>query len=145
MQEHAVSYIELKEYFPVFWTRGYSRSLASTFGLVFEELAQKAPSDAVDLFERMLLLLREDYSRTQSRFQGRPGGVEQFTVAQSGSRAPDRYQASEGGSLGVLLSEISRPYLNHMFLFLSWPRGNKRFEEYFEMIAQPGFPKVVGW
>jgi hypothetical protein len=60
MEDNALPYEQLREYLPRFWATGYDRHVASMFGLVFEQIAQKAPADAIDLFERMLHLLKND-------------------------------------------------------------------------------------
>lgn len=60
MEENALPYEQLREYLPRFWATGYDRHVASMFGLVFEQIARKSPADAIDLFERMLHLLKND-------------------------------------------------------------------------------------
>jgi hypothetical protein len=57
LEQNTLPYEQIREYILLFWGNGYDTSVASMFGLVFEQLAIIAPDDAKNLFERMIDLL----------------------------------------------------------------------------------------
>lgn len=58
LEQKLLPYDELREYILLFWENAYDSSVASMFGLVYEQLAIVAPNDARDLFEKMIELLK---------------------------------------------------------------------------------------
>ncbi|MCX6788932.1 MAG: hypothetical protein NTZ36_03595 [Candidatus Jorgensenbacteria bacterium] len=58
LEQNTLPYEEIREYILLFWRNGYDSSVASTFGLIFEQLVRVAPEDAKDLFEKMIVLLK---------------------------------------------------------------------------------------
>jgi len=59
LEQKTLPYEQIREYILLFWENGYDSSVASMFGLVFEQLAALAPEDAKNLFEKMIALLKE--------------------------------------------------------------------------------------
>lgn len=57
LEQNTLPYEQIREYILLFWENGYDTSVASMFGLVFEQLAVIAPDDAKNLFEKMIDLL----------------------------------------------------------------------------------------
>ncbi len=57
LEQNPLPYEQIREYILLFWENGYDTSVASMFGLVFEQLAVIAPDDAKNLFEKMIDLL----------------------------------------------------------------------------------------
>lgn len=59
LEEKSIPYEKIREYIILFWEKGYDSAVASSFGLVFEQLVIVAPEDAKNLFEKMVILLKE--------------------------------------------------------------------------------------
>jgi len=64
MEQRLLPYENIKEYLVLFWKDDYDYQTASSFGLIFEQLAILAPDDAKMFFEKMVALLKKHIQLT---------------------------------------------------------------------------------
>ena len=81
LEQKMLPYEEIREYILLAWKNGYDSDIASSFGLLFEQLAVTAPEDAKNLFEKMIELLKERLKEhPEERHQAWINGTEEIVV-----------------------------------------------------------------
>lgn len=65
LKEKYLPFDEIRDYLPWFWIHEYDQDLASSFNLLFDELAVISPSDARDVFAQMMERLKELLDRCE--------------------------------------------------------------------------------